>query len=34
MNALSDFEGNSAWSTFSESFDTAINDPTTLLDKY
>ena len=33
-NFLSDFEDDSAWSTLSKGFDTAINDPIILLDKY
>ena len=34
INALSDFEADSEWSTLSEGFDYAINDPTILLDKF
>ena len=33
-DALSDFEANSEWSTLSEGFDYAVNDPTILLDKF
>ena len=34
INALSDFEADSEWSSLSEGFDYAINNPTILLDKF
>ena len=34
ISALSDFEADSEWSTLSEGFDYAINNPTILLDKF
>ena len=34
VNTLSDFEDEAEWSTLSEGFDTAITDPTILLDKF
>ena len=34
VNALSDFEDKSAWSTLSEGFGNAINDQNILLDKF
>ena len=34
VNALSDFEDKSAWSTLSEGFNNVINDQTILLDKF
>ena len=34
MNAFSDFEDKSAWSTLSKSFDNAINDQTIVLDTF